>query len=235
MLPAIRRPPGPRNARATADTVPKVMRVPEPLAAAAPKTAAPSCDAVGRAPLERCRALGVDADHGEVAVAVDRLDGADLAAPVGEGHGHLAAAHVVGVGQDGAVADDDAGTALVAADRRRPTGRRDLRAVAMEDWSSSSRVMVVRCLPGWRRGCAAASFAHRVVTCDLQCTTDYLGAQSPIRSARRLPWRRCRRSPLPRNARRIRDRSRPRSTGSGTAGACSSSSRCSTARGGSAS
>ena len=57
-------------------------------------------DAVSGAPFERCRALGIDADHGQVAVAVDRLDGADLAAPVGEGHGHLAAAQVVGVGED---------------------------------------------------------------------------------------------------------------------------------------
>src|SRR6185295_5176379 len=39
--PAIFRPPGPRNARATAETVPHVTRVPPPDVAAAPKTTAP--------------------------------------------------------------------------------------------------------------------------------------------------------------------------------------------------
>src|SRR4051812_25246868 len=42
MLPAMRRPPGPRNARATADTLPNVTRVPPPEVAAAPKTSVPT-------------------------------------------------------------------------------------------------------------------------------------------------------------------------------------------------
>ena len=68
--------------------------------AAAPKTAAPSGDAVAVAPLERRRAGGVDVDDGEVAVAVDAGDRADVAAAVGEGDGDLVAAQVVGVGED---------------------------------------------------------------------------------------------------------------------------------------
>ena len=40
-LPSMRRPPGPRNARAFADTSPKVTRLPPPCEAAAPKTGVP--------------------------------------------------------------------------------------------------------------------------------------------------------------------------------------------------
>ena len=95
----------------------------------------------------------------------------------------------------------------------------------MADWSSSRRSWRA-VLPGWRFG---------VVTCDLQCTTDYPGAQSPYAGASRLPWRRCRRSPLPTERPRIRVRSSPPSIASATAGACSSWRRCSTVRGGSTS
>ena len=54
-LPSIRRPPGPRNARATAETRPNVTRVPPPWEAAAPKTAVP----IGRASAPSPHSSGV--------------------------------------------------------------------------------------------------------------------------------------------------------------------------------
>ena len=73
---------------------------------------------VGRAaPLDDGSVAGVDPDDGEVAVDVVAGDGARLLAAVGEAHGDLRAAEVVGVGDDGAGLDDDAtAAATVAAD-----------------------------------------------------------------------------------------------------------------------
>jgi hypothetical protein len=156
MLPAIRRPA--RSAERTLDRGhgPEGDARSRAVRRRGAEDGSSETDAVGGAPLERCRALGVDADHGQVAVAVDRLDRADLAAPVGEGHGDLAAAQVVGIGEDAAVADDDAGSALVATDRD------DRRAGALGKGCDGGLELVEQghggaCLPGWRRDWAAAS------------------------------------------------------------------------------
>ena len=113
--PEIRRPPGPRKARSTDDTKPNETRAPPDGVAAAANTAVPMV-APCRRPGERRHAGGVDLDDGEVAVPVDGLDGADVGAAAGEPDGHLRAAEVVGVGEDAALGDDDAGAALAGAD-----------------------------------------------------------------------------------------------------------------------
>ena len=108
--PEIRRPPGPRNARSTDDTNPNETRAPPDGVAAAANTA----DPIVAPPVDQAigvRAGRVDGHDGEVAVPVDAGDGAAGRAAVGEADGHLAAAEVVGVGQDGTVGDDDAGAA----------------------------------------------------------------------------------------------------------------------------
>ena len=116
MLPEIRRPPGPRNERATDDTKPTVTRAPPPKVAAAPKTGSPTTPPSPERPGDRRGAGGVDRDDREVAVRVDAADLAARRSPVAERDGDLAATKVVGVGQDLAVGDDDAGPAAVATD-----------------------------------------------------------------------------------------------------------------------
>ena len=155
-LPSMRRPPGPRNARATAETSPNVTRVPPPWMAAAPKTAVPTAEAAAVAPLERLRAGGVDLDHREVAVAVDCRHGAARAAAVGERDGDLVAAQVVGIGQDHAVGDDDAGAARAAADPD------DGRADALGDGGDGGLEFFDDAhgvAPGWGEGGLAVSAA----------------------------------------------------------------------------
>ena len=113
--PEIRRPPGPRKARSAEDTKPNETRGPPDGVAAAANTAAPIvAPPVG--PGDRRRAAGVDLDDREVAVPVDAGDGAAGGAAVGEADRDLAAAQVVGVGEDAAVGDDDAGAAEPGAD-----------------------------------------------------------------------------------------------------------------------
>ena len=58
----------------------------------------------------------VDLHDGEIAVPVDALGDAARDPAVGEPDGHLGTAQVVGVGEDAAVADDDAGAAEPGAD-----------------------------------------------------------------------------------------------------------------------
>ena len=58
----------------------------------------------------------VDVDDREVAVAIPAGDRAAGPTAVGEGDGDLVAAQVVGIGQDLAVGDDDAGAARAATD-----------------------------------------------------------------------------------------------------------------------
>jgi hypothetical protein len=67
-------------------------------------------------PLDCGGARGVDLHDGEIAVAVDARDRAAGPAAISEGDGHLIAAQVVGVGQDRALGDHDAGAARAAAD-----------------------------------------------------------------------------------------------------------------------
>ena len=107
---------GPRNARATAETRPNVTRVPPPWLAPAPKTAVPTARAAPSPHSSGGRAGGVDVDDREVAVAVPAGDRAARLPAVGERDGDLVAAQVVGVGQDLAGGDDDAGAAGAAAD-----------------------------------------------------------------------------------------------------------------------
>jgi hypothetical protein len=67
-------------------------------------------------PGERLCAARVHVDHGKVAVAIDALDGAAGRPAVTEGDRDLVAAQVVGIREDAAVADHDAGAANAAAD-----------------------------------------------------------------------------------------------------------------------
>ena len=61
---------------------------------------------------QRCRTAGVDLDDREVAVPVDARDPPGRGPAIGEADRGLAAAEVVGVRDDAAVRDDDAGAAL---------------------------------------------------------------------------------------------------------------------------
>ena len=109
--------PGPRNARATAETRPNVTRRPAAVRGRGAEDGA--CRSSSAAPSPQASGGGagrVDLDDREVAVAVDAGDGAARPPAVGEGDGDLVAAQVVGVGQDRAVGDDDAGAAGAAAD-----------------------------------------------------------------------------------------------------------------------
>ena len=76
----------------------------------------PDAERLTVAPLEGRRGGGVDVDDREVAVAVPAGNGAAEAATVGERDGDLVTAQVVGIGQDLAGGDDDAGAARAAAD-----------------------------------------------------------------------------------------------------------------------
>jgi hypothetical protein len=69
----------------------------------------------GIAPLDRGRVGRVDGDHREVTVRVDARDRAAGSATVGKGDRDLLAAKVVGIGEDLAIGDDDARSALVPA------------------------------------------------------------------------------------------------------------------------
>ena len=89
---------------------------PAPVAGAGPEDRGPDRQAVPGAPVERRGGAGVDIDDREVALAVVAGHRADEAAAVGEGHGDLVAAEVVGVGQDLARGEDDARAAGAAAD-----------------------------------------------------------------------------------------------------------------------
>ena len=113
--PVIRRPPGPRKARSTDETNPNETRAPPVGVAAAAKTAEPIV-ATPDAQATRRDVGRVDLHDGEVAVPVDTLGGAAGGPAVGEPDGHLGSAQVVGVGEDAAVADDDAGAAEPGAD-----------------------------------------------------------------------------------------------------------------------
>ena len=74
MLPAIRRPPGPRNDARPDDTKPNVTRAPPPIGRRrAEDGLADARRAVGT-PVDRCRAGRVDRDDREVAVGVDAAD-----------------------------------------------------------------------------------------------------------------------------------------------------------------
>ena len=127
MLPEMRRPPGPRNERAIDETKPTVTLAPPPNVAAAPKTGVPTDADSGVAPLQRRGARCVDGDDGEIAVRIDPSDLAPRRSPIGERDRDLTAAQVVGVGQDLAIGDDDAGSASVAphAHDRRSDALRD--------------------------------------------------------------------------------------------------------------
>ena len=70
----------------------------------------------GRRPRDRRDAGRVGLDDRQVAVPVDALDGAAGGAAVGEADGDLATAEVVGIGEDAAVGDDDAGAAETGTD-----------------------------------------------------------------------------------------------------------------------
>ena len=128
MAPWMRRPRGPRNERLADETVPKVTRSPRPPGLARANTGVPMPARLRVAPVDGRRVAGVDLDHGEVAVGVGPGDAAALAAAVGEADGGLVPAQVVGVGEDAALGDDDAGAHAPAAsdadDRRARPGRR---------------------------------------------------------------------------------------------------------------
>ena len=113
----MRRPPGPRNARDTDETRPNVTRsVPAPVAAA-PKDRGPDRQGpvLAGSPGDRGGAGRVDADDRKVTVGIHAGHGAPGGSTVGKGDGDLRAAEVMGVGQDLAVSDDDAGSTAVAA------------------------------------------------------------------------------------------------------------------------
>ena len=84
--------------------------------AATPNTADPIASDAAVAPGDRRGTGRVDCHDREIAVAIDTGHGAAGRAPVGERDGDLVAAQVVGIGQDLAVGDDDAGAAGVAPD-----------------------------------------------------------------------------------------------------------------------
>ena len=122
-LPAIRRPPGPRNARRHAETRPNVTRDAAADGGRGAEDGRAHVERVAGAPGDRRGAGRVDRDDREVAVGVDAGDGAARGSPVGEGDRDLVAAQVVGVGQDLAVGDDDAGATAVSADADDRTAR----------------------------------------------------------------------------------------------------------------
>ena len=144
-----------------ADTRPNVTRSVPPVVAAAPNTALPRPSvAPSSRPVDGARAGGVDGDDREVAVGVDAGHGALRRASVAERHGHLAAAQVVGVGQDPAVGDDDAGAAGMAADG--DDGRADGGRHAGDGIGQIVRVVMGRWSPlGWVLAMC------RLVTCKL--------------------------------------------------------------------
>ncbi len=109
--PPTRRPPGPRNERSVAETIPNVVRSPRPLGSARANTAAPSESsptAAGSHVTVR-RVAGLDVDHGEVQVGVGAGDAAVLGAPVAERDGDLLAAQDVRAREHPAGGEDDAG------------------------------------------------------------------------------------------------------------------------------
>jgi hypothetical protein len=81
-----------------------------------PEDRCPDRQALAVTPFERGRIGGVDVDDRQVAVTIEAGHRADEAAPVREGDGDLIPAKVVGVGEDLARGDDDAGAARPAAD-----------------------------------------------------------------------------------------------------------------------
>ncbi len=93
-----------------------MTRVPPPWLALAPKTALPTVRSAPSAQVDRGRPGRVDVDDREIAVAVPAGHGPARATAVSERDGDFVAAQVVGVGQDLAVGDDDAGAARPAAD-----------------------------------------------------------------------------------------------------------------------
>ena len=93
-----------------------MTRVPPPWLALGAEDGGPDGEVGAVGPGDRGRAGGVDVDDREVAVAVPAGDGAARATAVGERDGDFVAAQVVGIGQDLAVGDDDAGAARAAAD-----------------------------------------------------------------------------------------------------------------------
>ena len=162
----MRRPRGPRNARATPDTSPKVMRGPLSAAATA-NTGAPLRTAASAAQAMAATPARVDGHDREIAIDVDAQHAALGQPSVGEGDRHRVVVDVVGVGQDAALGDDDAAAAAPAAsdvddgtDRRcwRPPGRRP---------ASSSRMLLMSMV-----------LLVLDVTCKSQVTTNHAVAAS---------------------------------------------------------
>ena len=110
----MRRPRGPRKVRSSAGDEPE--RHPQPAAARVGQREHRRAELRGRAagPRQCGGPAGVDGDDGQVAVGVVPGYGAVRGAAVGEGDRHRAAADVVRVGQDRAVAEDDAGAGAPA-------------------------------------------------------------------------------------------------------------------------
>ena len=111
-----------------------------------------------RRPGDRRDVRRVDLHDGEIAVPVDALGGAAGDPAVGEPDGHLRTAQVVGVGEDAAVADDDAGAAEPGTDP--DDGRADGACDGGDGF-----------LELFKDGHGDECLAFRVVTCDLQSTT----------------------------------------------------------------
>ena len=121
----MRRPRGPRNERPSAETAPGVTRRPRAARVAPARTpACPMPAPPASRPLDAGRVAGLDLDHGEVAVGVERR----ATRPPGRGGRRrsvtvdLVAAQVVGVGQHPALGDDDAGCRAPAAARPTTAG-----------------------------------------------------------------------------------------------------------------
>ena len=138
--PPTRRPPGPRNERSVAETIPNVVRSPRPLGSASANTAAPSESSptaagshvtAGASPVST-------ADHREVQVGVGAGDAAVLRAPVAERDGDLLAAQHVRAREHPPGGDHDAGAPAPPApepDHRRPDA---FARAATAFWSASS-------------------------------------------------------------------------------------------------
>ena len=118
MLDAAVDPPAARAAERPRDRRHEAERDARPatVAGAGPEDGAADGERRAVAPLERGRAGRVDVDDREIAVAVPAGDGPARATAVSERDGDFVAAQVVGVGQDLARGDDDAGAARAAAD-----------------------------------------------------------------------------------------------------------------------
>ena len=132
----MRRPRGPRKLRSTPLTIPWVMRAPPSAVRPTANTTSPG-SAGSSAHGRTGRVAGVDLEHDEVAVGVDRRHAALLGAAVGEGHLGGAVAEVVGVGEHVAVGHDDAAAAAgraADADDRRGRRRRGRRGPPRRWW-----------------------------------------------------------------------------------------------------